>query len=41
MEPHSGYVFAAYAASTILLAALVIWVLARDRKLRAELDGRQ
>ena len=34
--PHMGYVIGAYALSAILIIGLTVYVLARDRGLRAE-----
>jgi heme exporter protein CcmD len=36
---HLGFVFAAYGLSLAVLAGLVVWVVARDRRLRAEADA--
>ena len=33
---HLGYVLGSYGLSFVVLAGLVIWVIARDRRLRAE-----
>jgi heme exporter protein CcmD len=34
--PHAGFVIAAYALSALLIAGLTLYVVIRDRKLRAE-----
>jgi heme exporter protein CcmD len=34
--PHLGFVYGAYALSAILIVGLVIYVVGRDRSLRAE-----
>ena len=34
--PHIGFVVGAYALSVILIVGLVVYVMARDRSLRAE-----
>ena len=36
--PHMGYVIGSYALSVILIIGLVVYVLARDRRLRAEAE---
>lgn len=36
--PHLGFVLAAYGLSAVLILGLVIYVLHRDRSLRAEAD---
>lgn len=36
--PHMGYVIGSYALSVILIIGLVVYVLARDRSLRAEAE---
>jgi heme exporter protein CcmD len=38
---HTGFVMCAYALSAILLTGLVIYILARDRAMRAEMDRRK
>lgn len=38
---HTGFVFGAYGLSAIMLSGLVIYVLACDRALRAEMDRRR
>ena len=36
---HLGFVFGAYGLSFAVLASLVVWVIARDRRLRASADA--
>ena len=37
MTPHDGFVFAAYAASLIVIAALIGWIMRSHRARKAEL----
>ena len=37
MTPHDGFVFAAYAASLIVIAALIGWIILSHRARKAEL----
>ena len=39
--PHAGFVIAAYAISAFVLAAVIISVVGRDRKMRRDLDRQQ
>jgi heme exporter protein CcmD len=39
--PHAGFVIAAYAISALVLAAVIIAIVARDRKMRRDLDRQQ
>jgi heme exporter protein CcmD len=39
--PHAGFVIAAYAISALVLAAVIISVVGRDRKMRRDLDRQQ
>jgi heme exporter protein CcmD len=39
--PHAGFVIAAYAISALVLAAVIIAVVGRDRKMRRDLDRQQ
>ena len=36
--PHMGYIIGSYALSAILIVGLVVYVIARDRSLRAEAE---
>ncbi len=38
---HTGFVIGAYGLSLVLLAGLAIYILARDRMLRAEMERRR
>ena len=36
MDDHIGYIVAAFAISAIGLVGLAVWIMVRDRRLRAE-----
>ncbi len=38
---HAGFVIGAYALSALMLGGLVIYILARDRAVRAEVERRR
>jgi heme exporter protein CcmD len=38
--PHLGFVYASYALSAVVLIGLLVWVMARSRKLAAELAAK-
>ena len=38
VAPHMGFVIASYALSLVLICGLTIYVIVRDRKLRAEAE---
>jgi heme exporter protein CcmD len=38
--PHMGYIYTSYALSAVVLIGLLVWVMARSKKLAAELAAK-
>ena len=38
--PHMGYIYASYALTAVVMIGLLVWVMARSRRLTAELANK-